>query len=77
MTEILRYPTLLHNIEGRNISREEAVNIVPGEGQIPVYHSNEEDLEALSFPKSILMEKIILIHTEMCIWLYPNMHIQD
>ena len=40
VTEILRHPTLLHNIEGPSILPEEAVNIAPGEGQIPVYHSN-------------------------------------
>ena len=47
MTEILRHPTLLYNIEGPSILPEEAVNIAPGEGQIPV----EENWEALAFPK--------------------------
>ena len=51
MTEVLRHPTLLHNIEGPSILPEQAVNIAPGEGQIPVYHSNEENWETLAFPK--------------------------
>ena len=49
--EILRHPTLLLNIEGPSILLEEAVNIAPGEGQIPVYHSNEENMEIFAFPK--------------------------
>ena len=45
------YPTVLHNIDGPNISPSEIVNIAPGEGQIPVSCSSEPDWEALSFPK--------------------------
>ena len=45
------YPTVLHNIDGPNISAEDVVNIAPGEGQIPVSVSSEPDWEALAFPK--------------------------
>ena len=41
MTEVLRRPTLLHNIKGPIILHEQAVNIAPVEGQI-VYHSSEQ-----------------------------------
>ena len=51
VTEALRHQTLLQNIEGHIILPEQAVNIAPGEGQIPVYHSNEENWEARAFPK--------------------------
>ena len=51
MTEKRRHPTLLHKIEGPSILPEEVVNIAPDEGQIPVYHSNEENWEALAFPR--------------------------
>ena len=49
--EVVRHPTVLHNLEGPSILPEQVVNIAPGEGQIPVYHSNEENWEALAFPK--------------------------
>ena len=45
------YPTVLHNIDGPNISADEIVNIAPGEGQIPVSVISEPDWEALAFPK--------------------------
>ena len=45
------YPTVMHNIDGPNISPSEIVNIAPGEGQIPVSFTSEPDWEALSFPK--------------------------
>ena len=45
------YPTVLHNIDGPNISPSEIVNIAPGEGQIPVSFTSELDWEALAFPK--------------------------
>ena len=45
------YPTVLHNIDGPNISPDQVVNIAPGEGQIPVSVTSEPDWEALAFPK--------------------------
>ena len=45
------YPTVMHNIDGPNISASEIVNIAPGEGQIPVSFTSEPDWEALAFPK--------------------------
>ena len=45
------YQTVMHNIDGSNISPSEIVNIAPGEGQIPVSFTSEPDWEALSFPK--------------------------
>ena len=47
----MRHATLLRNIEGSNILPDQAVNIVPGEGQVPVNHSNEENWKALAFPR--------------------------
>ena len=46
------FPTVMHNIDGPNISPSEIVNIAPGEGQIPVSFTSEPDWEALSFPKN-------------------------
>ena len=48
---VLRHPTLLQNIQGLGILPQQAVNITPGEGQIPLHHSNEVNWEALAFPK--------------------------
>ena len=30
-------PTVMHNVDGPNISANEVVNIAPGEGQLPVF----------------------------------------
>ena len=51
ITEVLRHPTLLQNIEGPSILPKQAVDIAPGEGPISVYHSNEENWVAVPFPK--------------------------
>ena len=51
------YPTVMHNIDGPNISASEIVNIAPGEGQIPVSFTSEPDWEALSFPKDYSIGK--------------------
>ena len=45
------FPTALHNINGPNITPEQVINIAPGEGQTPISHYNEENWEALAFPK--------------------------
>ena len=45
------FPTPLHNVYGPNISTDETVNIVPGEGQIPVSFTSEPNWEAIAFPK--------------------------
>ena len=47
----LPFPTVMHNIDGPNISSSEIVNIAPGEGQIPVSFASEPNWEALAFPK--------------------------
>ena len=47
----LPFPTVMHNIDGPNISSSEIVNIAPGEGQIPVSFASELNWEALAFPK--------------------------
>ena len=47
----VNYPTALYSINGPNVSPEEVVNIVPGEGQIPLSHHENENWEALLFPK--------------------------
>ena len=47
----LPFPTVMHNIDGPNISSSEVVNIAPREGQIPVSFTSEPDWEALAFPK--------------------------
>ena len=51
------YPSVMHNIDGPNISPSEIVNIAPGEGQIPVSFTSEPDREALSFPKDYSIGK--------------------
>ena len=35
------FPTVMHNVDGSNISPSEIVNIAPGEGQIPVSFTSE------------------------------------
>ena len=47
----LPFRTVMHNIDGPNISSSEIVNIAPGEGQIPVSFASEPNWEALAFPK--------------------------
>ena len=37
----LPFPTVMHNIDGPNISSSEIVNIAPREGQIPVSFTPE------------------------------------
>ena len=44
-------PTVMYNVDGPNISPTEIVNIVYGEGQIPVSFTSETNWEALAFPK--------------------------
>ena len=51
VTRDTQNPALLHYIEGPGILPEEAVSIAPGEGDISFYHSNEENWEALAFPR--------------------------
>ena len=45
------YPTVMHNLDGPNISPNEIVNIAPGEGQLPVPFTSEPNWEALAFVK--------------------------
>ena len=45
------YPTVMHKINGPNISANEIVNIAPGKGQIPVSFTSEPNWESLSFVK--------------------------
>ena len=45
------FPTVMHNIDGPNISSSEIVSIALGEGQIPVSFTSEPNWEALAFPK--------------------------
>ena len=47
----LCFPTVMHNIDGPDISSSEIVNIAPGDGQIPVSFTPEPNWEALAFPK--------------------------
>ena len=47
----LPFPTVMHNIDGPNITPSEIVNIAPGEGQIPVSFTSEPNWEPLAFPK--------------------------
>ena len=44
-------PTVMHHIDGPNVSLNKIVGIAPGEGQIPVSLWSEPNCEALSFPK--------------------------
>ncbi len=46
------HPTVMHNIDGPNISASEIINIAPGEGQIPVSFTSEPNWEALAFVKN-------------------------
>ena len=52
-TPSLPFPTVMHNIDGPNISSCEIVNITPGEGQIPVSFTLEPSWETLAFPKEL------------------------
>ena len=47
----LPFPTVMHNVDGPNISSSEIVNIAPGESQIPVSFTSEPNWEALAFSK--------------------------
>ena len=49
----LPFPTVMHSIDGPNISSSEIVNIAPREGQIPVSFTPETNWEVL---KNILQE---------------------
>ena len=49
-------PTVMHSIDGPNISSSEIVNVAPGEGQIPVSFTSEPNWEPLHFLKNILQE---------------------
>ena len=46
-----RFPTVMYNVDGPNISPNEIVNIATGEGQIPVSFTLEPNWKALAFPK--------------------------
>ena len=48
-TPSLPFPTVMHNIDGPNVSSSEIVNIAPGKGQIPVSFTSEPIWEALAF----------------------------
>ena len=45
-------PTVMHNLDSPKIDSSQIVNVAPEEAQIPVYHINEPDCEALGFTKS-------------------------
>ena len=42
----------MHNLDSPKIDSSQIVNVAPEEAQIPVYHINEPDCEALGFTKS-------------------------
>ena len=44
--------TVMHNLDSPKIDSSQIVNVAPEEAQIPVYHINEPDCEALGFTKS-------------------------
>ena len=46
-----RFPTFMYNDDGPNISPNEIVNIIPGEGQIPISFTSEPNWKALAFTK--------------------------
>ena len=48
-TPSLPFPTVMHNIDGPNVSSSEIVNIAPGKGHIPVSFTSEPNWEALAF----------------------------
>ena len=52
----LPFPTVMHNVDGPNISSSEIVNIAPGESQIPVSFTSEPNWEALAFSKEYSTE---------------------
>ena len=41
----------MYNVDGPNIAPNEVVNIVPGEGQIPVSFTSEPNWGTLACPK--------------------------
>ena len=45
------FPAFMYNIDGKNISPSDIVNIAPREGQILVSFASEHNWEALAFPK--------------------------
>ena len=45
------FSTVMNNVDEPNLSASEIVNIVPGEGQIPVSSTSKRNWEALAFPK--------------------------
>ena len=45
------FPSVLQNIDGPELSVDDAVNIAPAEGQIPVSFTSGLNWEALAFPK--------------------------
>ena len=45
-------PTVMLNVDVPNISANEVINIVPGEGQLSVSFVSEPDWEALAFVKN-------------------------
>ena len=47
----IEYPTVMHDIDGPNISAEEVLNIAPCENQIPTSSRTEPNWEPLAFPK--------------------------
>ena len=48
--------TVIYNVGGPKISPSEIVNIVSGEGQIPVFFTSEPNWEVLAFPKDYSTE---------------------
>ena len=51
----LPFPTVMHNIDGPDISWSEIVNIAPGEGEIPVSFTSQPNWP-LHFLSNILQE---------------------
>ena len=45
------FPSVLQNIDGPELSVDDAVNIAPAEGQMPLPFTSESNWEALAFPK--------------------------
>ena len=48
------YPSVIHNINGPDVSIEDIIEIAPAEGRIPISRNMEPDCEALAFPKLFL-----------------------
>ena len=68
ITELKKYslpiPTVLHNVDGPNISPSGIVNIAPRAGQIPISFTSEPNYEALAFPKDFSLGKTTLLTKE-------------